>query len=106
MNDETKQTISETVEMTIEAAEEAVRQPMFKRLARFGFYAKGLLFIVIGALAVLVSLGSSEGRISDAVGALEIISEHSFGKVLLVLFVTRSHRTRRLEHPSRYGGCR
>jgi uncharacterized protein DUF1206 len=87
MDDHTKQVLSETVEKTVEAAEEAVRLPFFKRLARIGFFAKGLLFIVIGTLAILVSLGSNEGKISDAVGALAAIAERPFGKVLLIAFV-------------------
>lgn len=87
MDDQTKQALSDTVEKTVEAAEEAVRQPLFKRMARFGFYAKGLLFIVIGTLAILVATGSNEGRVTDAVGAMGAVAQRPFGKALLVIFV-------------------
>lgn len=87
MDDQTKQALSDTVEKTVEAAEEAVKQPFFKRMARFGFYAKAVLFIVIGTLAVLVTTGSDEGRVTDAVGAMSRVAQRPFGKALLFIFV-------------------
>ena len=87
MHDQTKQAISETVEKTVEVAEQAVKLPVFKKFARLGFYAKSLLFIIIGTLAVLVVTGSDEGKISDAVGALATIAQRPSGKILLIIFV-------------------
>jgi len=51
MNEETTQGMGDTVDMAVKAAEATVRRPGIRRLARFGFYAKGLLFVVIGASA-------------------------------------------------------
>ena len=87
MNENTVPTIGETVEMAVEAAEEAVRLPLVKRLARIGFYAKGLLFIVVGALSILLAAGSPEGRIADPTGALAFLAHKQFGKILLVIFI-------------------
>lgn len=87
MNDETKAAVSETVEKTVEAAEEAVRHPHIKKLARFGFYAKGVLFIVIGILAVLVATGSRVGKLADPTGALATIALKPYGKFLLMVFI-------------------
>ena len=56
MNEDLTQTLGDAVEKTVEAAEEAVRTPFVRRLARFGFYAKGTLYIVVGALAVMLSI--------------------------------------------------
>jgi hypothetical protein len=87
MNDETKQLVSEKIEETIKAAEETVRHPYTKNLARFGFYTKGFLFIVIGMLAVLVATGQKGGELADPSGALTAIAEKPFGRILLVIFI-------------------
>jgi hypothetical protein len=90
MSEELTESIGQAVEKTIEAAEVAVRRPFVKRLARLGFYSKGVLFIVVGALAVMLSAGLPEGRIADPSSALGLIAEGSFGKVLLVIFALGS----------------
>lgn len=65
MDATTKEIVSEKIEETIEAAEEIVRHPWVKTLARYGFYTKGFLFIVIGILAILVAIGDRSGRLAD-----------------------------------------
>lgn len=87
MNDVTMQAVSEKVEWTVEAAEEIVRHPFVKRVAEFGFYTKGVLFIVIGALAILVAIGDRGGQLTDATGAMTVIAQYTYGKVLLMIFI-------------------
>ncbi len=87
MNDATKELVSEKIEQTVEAAEEIVRQPFVKRLAEFGFYTKGVLFTVIGALAILVAIGDRSGKLADPTGAMTIVAQYTFGKVLLIIFI-------------------
>lgn len=87
MNDETRQVVSEAVEQTVEAAEEAVRHPYTKKLARLGFYTKGFLFIVIGILAILVALGIDGGTLADPTGALAAVSQAPFGRIILIIFI-------------------
>ena len=87
MNDETKQLVSEKIEGTVKAAEETVRHPFTKKLARFGFYTKGFLFIVIGMLAVLVAIGQKGGELADPSGALTAIAEKPYGRILLIIFI-------------------
>lgn len=87
MNDETKQTVVEKIEETVKAAEETVRHPYVKRLARFGFYTKGFLFIVIGTLALFVAVGQKGGELADPSGALEAVAKLSYGRILLIIFV-------------------
>jgi hypothetical protein len=79
--------VSEKIEETVEAAEEIVRHPLVKTLARFGFYTKGFLFIVIGVLAILVAVGDREGRLADPTGALATVAQFPLGKIILILFV-------------------
>ncbi len=87
MDESTKQAVSETIEQTVEAAEEIVRHPYTKKLAQLGFYTKGFLFIVIGLLAILVALGERGGELADPTGALTRIARESYGKIILIIFV-------------------
>jgi hypothetical protein len=87
MNEATTQKVSEKIEETIKAAEETVRHPYTKKLARFGFYTKGFLFIVIGGLAAMVAIGQKGGELADPSGALARIAQVSYGRVLLIIFI-------------------
>ncbi|MBC7900214.1 MAG: DUF1206 domain-containing protein [Saprospiraceae bacterium] len=87
MDDAIKSPVKETVEKTEEAAVEISRNPWTQKLARFGFYSKGFLFIVIGVLAILVALGYQSGKLADPTGALATVAQSTFGKLLLVIFV-------------------
>lgn len=87
MKGETREKVEEKVEETVEKAEEVARQPWVKKLARFGFYTKAFLFIVIGVLAVMVAVGQRGGELADATGALARIARLDFGIVLLVIFI-------------------
>jgi hypothetical protein len=81
------QTVGEKIEETVKAAEDVIRHPYVKKLARFGFYTKGFLFIVIGILAVLVATGQQGGELADPSGALETIARARFGKWVLIIFI-------------------
>lgn len=67
-------------------AEEAKREaiPWVIRLARFGYAAKGVVYIVVGILALQVAIGTG-GRTTGPEGALSTIARQPFGQVLLVL---------------------
>lgn len=87
MTDETKQTVKETVEDTVEKAEEVVRMPFVKRLSRFGFYTKGVLYFTIGILAILLVAGFQGGKLADTTGALGTVAQQPFGKIVLIIFI-------------------
>jgi hypothetical protein len=82
-----KEIVSEKIEGTVEAAEEIVKHPLVKTLARFGFYTKGFLFIVIGILAILVAIGDRGGMLADPTGALATVAQFPLGKIILILFI-------------------
>lgn len=63
-----------------QAAQDA--KPWVERLARLGYGAKGVVFIVIGWLALLAALGQG-GKKTSAGGALATIATQPFGKLLL-----------------------
>ncbi len=87
MDNTVAETVSEKIEETVEAAEEIVRHPFIKTLARFGFYTKGFLFVVIGFLAILVAIGDKSGKLADPTGALTTVAQLPLGKILLIIFI-------------------
>jgi hypothetical protein len=54
------------------------------RLARFGYAAKGVIYLIIGVLATLLALGQG-GSATDQHGALQTINDQPVGKVLLAI---------------------
>ena len=58
----------------------------FKALAKMGYAARGVVYLVIGGLAVLGAVGEG-GRTTDSKGAIVEITQHSFGSILLTILV-------------------
>ena len=67
-----------------EVAEQVARHPWIERLARFGYAAKGVVYIVAGALAVMTAAGVG-GELTDARGALRSIARQPFGRAMLAV---------------------
>ena len=61
-----------------------VRSRGFEWFARSGFVARGLIYGIIGILAVKLALGAG-GKTTNQQGALKTVAHQPFGKVLLVL---------------------
>jgi len=60
------------------------RSPQFEWLARAGLVARGVIYAIVGVLAIQVAAGSG-GKTTDQQGALATIAKQSFGEVLLAL---------------------
>jgi uncharacterized protein DUF1206 len=60
------------------------RSRPFEWLARSGFVARGLIYGIIGILAIKVALGAG-GKTTNQQGALKTIAHQPFGKILLIL---------------------
>ena len=67
------------------AAQQAANSDAFNKAARIGFLAKGLVYALIGALAIQVAFGDSEK--TDQQGALQAVAEKPGGSVVLWLMV-------------------
>lgn len=61
--------------------------PGIELLGRFGYAAKGAVYILIGTLAVQAALGQQGGQTTDQTGALSRVAAMPFGKVLLGLLI-------------------
>ncbi|MFL6335160.1 MAG: DUF1206 domain-containing protein [Pyrinomonadaceae bacterium] len=76
------------VEALVDSAEEHAQRvtraarPWIERLARYGYAAKGVVYILIGVLAALGAFQSEEGP-TDSRGALTQIVRQPYGRVLL-----------------------
>lgn len=56
-----------------------------EKLARFGYVAKGVVYALIGVLAVLAAFSAGGGKTTGTSGALHTIASQPFGSVLLFL---------------------
>lgn len=64
--------------------ERIARTPQFEWLARAGLTARGVVYVIIGVLAVKLALGDG-GKATNQQGALQTIAKQPFGELLLVL---------------------
>ena len=60
------------------------RSPQFEWLARAGLAARGVVYLVIGVLAIKLALGEG-GKATNQQGALQTIAKQPFGTVLLIM---------------------
>lgn len=65
-------------------AERAASHPVIERLARAGYAVKGLVYGLIGLLALRAALGTG-GETTDTQGAITSLSDEPFGGVVLAL---------------------
>ena len=61
----------------------AMHHPGTEKLARLGYLAKGVVYAVVGVLALQVAFGSG-GKTTDTKGALSTLAQGSWSKALLV----------------------
>ena len=62
----------------------AVR-PWVSRVVRLGYLAKGLIYSLIGVLALRVAFGMSGGRLTDPSGVLRTLLSQQFGRLMLAI---------------------
>jgi hypothetical protein len=66
-------------------ARRAARSDEVEWLGRAGLVAKGLSYMLVVVLALLVAFGEENGKATDRHGALQTIGEHPLGKAVLIL---------------------
>jgi hypothetical protein len=64
--------------------EDIAQTRQFEWLARAGLVARGVIYAIVGVLAVKLALGDG-GKTTNQKGALETIVQQPFGKILLIL---------------------
>lgn len=74
--------VDSSIRQAGEVLEDVAKHPWMERIARFGYATKGIVYIVIGALATMMDFGLG-GEATDTRGALRVIEDRPFGKVAL-----------------------
>jgi H+/Cl- antiporter ClcA len=64
--------------------DDVARSPQLEWLARAGLVARGVIYAIIGVLAIKLALGEG-GETTNQQGALETIAKQPFGKALLIV---------------------
>ncbi|MFE4172082.1 DUF1206 domain-containing protein [Streptomyces sp. NPDC056909] len=64
-------------------ARQAANSSAMDVAARWGFAARGVLYLLIGVLALRIAFGGGEGKQADRGGALAEVAEQPMGSVLL-----------------------
>ena len=64
--------------------EDIARSPQFEWFARAGLATRGVVYVLIGVLALKLALGDG-GKATNQQGALQTIGQQPFGTVLLIL---------------------
>ena len=62
----------------------SAQSALFEWLSRAGFVARGVIYGIIGILALQLALGAG-GKATNQQGALRTIAQQPFGKLLLIL---------------------
>ena len=60
-------------------------QKTIDAFVRLGYFAKALVYILVGVLALKVAFGARGGRITDPGGALYVVLSQPFGQTLLIV---------------------
>src|SRR5262245_13645306 len=69
---------------TKQGVRQVASHPWFEQFARFGYAAKGIVYLVAGALSARAAFGFG-GATTDSRGALVTILSEPFGRLMLVL---------------------
>lgn len=69
------------------AAKKVARQPWVEPVMRLGYAVRGLLYGLVGFLAVQVALGGQGGRFTDRKGAIAALASQPIGRVVLILII-------------------
>lgn len=72
-----------TLDAAVSAAAVATR-PWVERAARLGYLAKGVVYVIVGALAATAAFDAG-GRTTGSEGALQTVLHQPFGRVLVAL---------------------
>jgi fumarate reductase subunit D len=72
------------VHMAESAVKHAAENPQLEFLERVGYVARGVLYVVMGLLALGIALGVGGGKATDLSGSLVFLIGNPFGKLVLI----------------------
>ncbi len=75
------------VHMAENAVKHAAENPQLEFLERVGYVARGVLYVVMGLLALGIALGVGGGKATDLSGSLVFLIGNPFGKLVLIAMI-------------------
>ena len=69
------------------AARDATLNPVMETLMRLGYVIRGLVYGVIGLLALQVALGGGHGKLTDSQGAIAFMGSSFLGRLFLYIIL-------------------
>ena len=84
MTTATSSSAKQTGKTVVREARHAATNPWFERLERFGFVVRGLIYVIIGVLALQLAAGAG-GATASPSGAIALIGRQTQGKLLLAI---------------------
>ena len=69
------------------AVKRAAGNPVLGLLERFGYAARGTLYVVMGVLAFRIASGTPGGQATDLTGSLVFLIGNPFGKLVLIALI-------------------
>jgi hypothetical protein len=66
----------------------AYKREAVEKMARVGYAARAIVYAIVGTLALMVAIGGSGGKLTDAKGALAWVAEQAYGPLMLSLLAT------------------
>ena len=86
MTTTTLQSTKQPGKAVLNKAKRAATNPWVEKLERFGFVIRGLIYIIIGVLALQLAVGAG-GATATPTSAIALIGRQPLGKILLVIVV-------------------
>lgn len=77
-------TMNNAKNQALNKTRQTVNTPVVEGLARFGYIARGVVYAIIGLLAVQLAF-STGGQATNQTGAIQMIAAQPFGDILLIL---------------------
>lgn len=77
-------TVSKIKADAVRTTQKAVNTPVVEGLARAGYIARGIVYLLIGLLAAELAF-SGGGKVTDQQGALQTLGAQPFGQIVLIL---------------------
>jgi hypothetical protein len=69
------------------AARDVARSELVEWIMRLGYFVRGLVYGLVGLLAIQVALGGHGGKITDQQGVIAYISQLPYGRFLLIVIL-------------------
>lgn len=76
-----------TVQANVSTVKHAAANPAVELLERLGYIVRGVLYVVMGGLALRLALAKPDGQAVDLTGSVIVVVSNAYGRLLLLVIV-------------------